>query len=1627
MQGTNPKSRPRLSGPAVAALFLISGLAGIVSAPEADAYALPDAAGPGSFAMIRQAGGAYPDGQTHVQKLAIRNAQSLDEELSIYQVVVSINGTPASTGVTFDMANTEITNLDDWTIATTNECDGPDVNLAGMPACYGLVFSAPKDRPLPPAALLEMEVGLILDAANPDLVECNYLTSPTEGSAPKLGVLALFEKDDPAVPGYNPMVADPTQPRHWYTVVVDNPTVDPAPIEAFSYYKDEDHNGHIDHVYIQFNKELDPHTMEVARFDVGRTTPIDEYQVLEADVIDPIDHNGDPRPPPAGEYCPNNSMVKLKFEEEGLYDTGPDSNGDMPRLKYRKPTIGSREDPHLKGALATRSLRIVPSSDTIHPLDRAQPVLVSAITKLDEEEPRNNNRFRIDFSEGVGLAETCDVEDPQPLLYGLDNWTLKINNDSLEAIPKTTPPTRFWFDLVDEGNTTPAHQPGQSFLVFTLFNQYHPQAGTNGASAPPWGQSRYAPLDWPNLEYRFEPDGPSNVIELNPIPHRFRIESGTYSGPDVAKAGTVTCDVKGNPIYTPEDTRDDPFEPLAAPTIVSVDGNIGFDKLTVHFNTAVNFTEKKPTSDMLKEVFDVARGREDSPTGVIGVEFVQGSDRAIVHLNGNLTPADVSGEPTYLRIKGGVFFAANTDWGIKGYKGWDFRVQEEEMVDVTPPSILHAITRDLDSNGEIDTYEVLFSEIIFDTSFAEGNPGQEGVILNVRDHFKYDRVDRGKQDDNQMYVRIEPIDGEGFATHRAPQVTGTQQLIGAQWKGFIMDQALNPDLGTGNWMLNFTQEDVHEKDGAPPVLMRAQSIDLDEDGRLDHYRLTFSEPVKDSTFDPTHWYVGPDNMYNVTGVRLDPELDRFSNDHILLIGFDPLDEVPDYPVGDTGAPPPELQYFPLPGQGLEDLAELPASLGGPNRMLEFGTDKVVEEDNARPVLMAVLGCPPDPSKPGEPNNLLQVFFSEGVLVRDKPDSPPRGLDQPDLFFRNGNGNDTGLTGVVLDQAEHKSGDRILFLTGTAPAGISDTDFGADAFSVREHPSAPQEDRYGIVQEKLSTVYGEKKEILYADHLREVTLGPARDIYPPAKIDDLAAMAAQTTAASVEMQWTIPEDRGCLDKGVTDYDIRYSNETPISPAGFDTAPQVPPEFIQFRYYNTLRQRNVTGTAEQLYEDENRIANTTLQVLVSGLLPDTEYYFAMKPIDRAGNKGPMSDLIKVKTDIDLTPPEKPEDFSLSSPTHPEKKPVQDPFPAFEWTAALDPESVHLFYRYALSTSSTYEADPQTDPAVFEQLNVSFDAKSVAEFTSGSRHGLAPEHWYEDAKVWYFHLSACSGGGCTPLGKYEIRIDPPINRTEMRDANQEVEYEVVYDEETGKVTVSWELPPKGGKVPCTANGVQVWRRDAGASKYEHAGTFGENDNTFKQSKWTDPDPNGTATKNTVYLVTMRCPDEADTFFDPATGATVGFLREGAGLFPTSGKNAYVPPKADYEGQSAEFKEAPFRIPVWVWVVLGVLALLVITGIVLFFVLRRGGETELWEEGELDETEMHGFGEEGEVVEEESSGAVAGGAYRPPNASSEPAAEGGKTHDIKCPKCATQFQATGDFPLKIACPNCGASGTLK
>lgn len=110
-----------------------------------------------------------------------------------------------------------------------------------------------------------------------------------------------------------------------------------------------------------------------------------------------------------------------------------------------------------------------------------------------------------------------------------------------------------------------------------------------------------------------------------------------------------------------------------------------------------------------------------------------------------------------------------------------------------------------------------------------------------------------------------------------------------------------------------------------------------------------------------------------------------------------------------------------------------------------------------------------------------------------------------------------------------------------------------------------------------------------------------DRVPPADTTDLAASDVGTN--SVRLTWTAPGDDGA--SGVaTLYDIRYDTD-PITQFSFVNATQVSGEPVP----------GVYGAAQS--------------VTVTGLDPDTYYYFALSTMDEAGNYSGLSNVVSAKT--------------------------------------------------------------------------------------------------------------------------------------------------------------------------------------------------------------------------------------------------------------------------------------------------------------------------------------------------------------------------------------------------------------
>jgi hypothetical protein len=109
--------------------------------------------------------------------------------------------------------------------------------------------------------------------------------------------------------------------------------------------------------------------------------------------------------------------------------------------------------------------------------------------------------------------------------------------------------------------------------------------------------------------------------------------------------------------------------------------------------------------------------------------------------------------------------------------------------------------------------------------------------------------------------------------------------------------------------------------------------------------------------------------------------------------------------------------------------------------------------------------------------------------------------------------------------------------------------------------------------------------------------PSGDKTPPAAVSDLSVDPASTTHHSVTLRWTATGDNGKTGTAAS-YDIRYVAGAPLTDANWAIANQAIGELAPKR----------AGSAESF--------------LVGGLSELTNYHFAMKVVDKAGNISALS---------------------------------------------------------------------------------------------------------------------------------------------------------------------------------------------------------------------------------------------------------------------------------------------------------------------------------------------------------------------------------------------------------------------
>ncbi len=165
---------------------------------------------------------------------------------------------------------------------------------------------------------------------------------------------------------------------------------------------------------------------------------------------------------------------------------------------------------------------------------------------------------------------------------------------------------------------------------------------------------------------------------------------------------------------------------------------------------------------------------------------------------------------------------------------------------------------------------------------------------------------------------------------------------------------------------------------------------------------------------------------------------------------------------------------------------------------------------------------------------------------------------------------------------------------------------------------------------------------------------AGDTTAPAAVTDLAA--SNVTTGSLTLTWTAPGDDGSVGTA-SSYDIRYSTNA-ISDATWSSAQPL-------------------GSVPS-----PRPAGTVQSIAVSGLASNTTYYFAMKASDEVPNVSGISNVVCVKTLVDVVAPAAVTDLAA---THPGNNNV-----TLTWTAPGDDGNVGTATSYDIRYSTSTITD-------------------------------------------------------------------------------------------------------------------------------------------------------------------------------------------------------------------------------------------------------------------------------------------------------------------------------------------------
>lgn len=1049
----------------------------------------------------------------------------------------------------------------------------------------------------------------------------------------------------------------------------------------------------------------------------------------------------------------------------------------------------------------------------------------------------------------------------------------------------------------------------------------------------------------------------------------------------------------------------------AGPVLLTVSGSEGSDRATLTFSEGVTGTGAG--GKVRHQDFTYHNVQAGGASSIATVEHTAGTSTVTLTFNADLNADDFADDE----------IAPKTS--VKDAASVSAPVLRIGFADASAPILEKVETVD-DGNGLVDHLRLTFSEPL-DDGVGCGNiefttPGEPWTVkLGATTVTPFAILTAIGDDGNcagagandaQLYIQLT----ETTTLHGGVKPTVSYNVNSDN--ALIVDQA-SPANALGA-ISNLEAMDkvapvLWDADGAPDNQAEAATQDLDGDGKIDAYRLIFSEPVLDSSFRSQEWLV--DDASNGDSHLIDSSDLGTANDSTLRIPFSEGTEF-------DGAETPQLFYTNI--IGFTDLAG--------NELASLAGGDITEVDRARPTVVGLAT--------GAGLTIAQIEFSEPV-ARDQAQT--QALLPSDFDYVNGNGAGAGglasvnvaaggvegtvtfdqavtagdleldtlspVTNAITDAAGNYANFAALSLNGeladrTPPGQITNLAVEAgeqslkltwttpvaddlDEFDIRISEAAITEANFAAATKVTAGTIGDvailpvpssgasqtltvtgldaTKTYFVAMTTKDVN-GLVSDVsnspsgqplvldnITPGGINDLSV--TDVTANSITLSWTAPGDDDATGT-VSSYDVKIS-ENPITATNFDAAADAEVTFSPA----TL----VAGGATQ--------AATVTKIGSADLDPETLYYVAVRGVDEKDQKGGI-DTASAETEmLDDTPPTGT--LVITSSTHQAGVATETDDATFSWTGLTDAESQITYY-------VIFDDDEDTTVTA-ANADVS---KGTA--TTHTETNIAPG-------TWYLHVVGISQGGSSLTAHYEIVVEAPpaVDFTsKLKAANEDIRETINVERANGDNTVSWTLPDTEDEIA----GVQIWRS---TSPFDMIADLAAGTAAFAANSYTDED----APAEAVYLVTVY-------FLAGETGGQYDDLDNVPGYSDLSEDEQKALGTAQTGGDGGDD-----GVPGWVWFLIGGLILLIVVIVLIVVLARRNkddGPEDSWDDEPWDTDADTADGDNWD-----DDGFDDGGW-------DEPAAAEAESYQMECPDCEHVFTATGVKPLTTTCPQCGVKGVL-